>query len=144
MSWGNKLVLVFVVFAALIGTLVYKCTQKNFELVTPQYYNDELKYQDKIDGANNANKLTSVFLTQTPADMRITLPKELKGQATTGEILFYCASNSANDRTIKLDVSDDGVMIIDKSKLAPVPYQVKISWQIGTTRYYNEQTVAVK
>ena len=51
MTWGNKLLLVFAAFALLIGTLVYKCMQQNFELVSKDYYNDELQLykQKKLD-----------------------------------------------------------------------------------------------
>ena len=40
MNWGNKLMLVFIVFALLIGTLVYKSINTKYDLVSKDYYKD--------------------------------------------------------------------------------------------------------
>ena len=144
MTWGNTLLLVFVGFAVLIGTLVYRCMQQNFELVSKDYYNDELRYQDKIDGVNNANKLSGVHIAQTPEDVSIQLPKELNGLATTGQVWFYCPINASDDRRIPLEADDDGTIKIDKRKLAKTNYQVKLSWQTGNDKFYNEQALEVR
>jgi len=145
MTWGNKLVVVFVVFASLMGFLVYKCMTQKFELVSKDYYNEELRYQDKIDGMNNANKLSDVALSQIASDdVQIELPKELKGLVATGNVWFYCPTAAINDRKIPLQVSDEGVMQVKRGLLAASNYQVKITWQIGNDKYYTEKLLAVK
>jgi len=144
MTWGNKLLVVFVAFAALIGTLVYKCMNQNFELVSKDYYNDELRYQDKINGINNANKLSNVQIAQTDKDISIQLPKELNGLAVKGEAWFYCATNSLNDRKIPVQVNEEGIMKVEKNKLTKTLYQVKLNWQNGNENFYNEQNLQVK
>jgi len=144
MTWGNKLLLVFAAFALLIGTLVYKCMQQNFELVSKDYYNDELRYQDKIDGMNNANKIGDVQLTDKGQQIAIQLPKEAQGLALTGQAWFYCATDSKKDRKIPLQVNDEGLMLIDKAKLAKAHYQVKLNWQTGADKYYIEHYITVE
>lgn len=143
MNWGNKIAVVFIAFATLIGTLVYKCMNQNFELVSADYYNDELRYQEKIDGMNNANKLSNVELSQSTDEITIRLPKELDGLAVQGEAWFYCAPNSLHDRKIPVLVNESGIMKIAKSKLAKSPYLVKLSWQNGIEKYYNEQNIRI-
>ena len=144
MTWGNKLLIVFILFGALIGTLVYKCMQQNFELVSKDYYSDELRYQDKIDGVNNANKLSGVKITEDVADVSIQLPKELNGSAVNGEAWFYCANNASNDRKIPLNISDSGTMLIAKNKLAKTKYLLKLTWESGKEKFYNEQNIELK
>ncbi|MDB5191011.1 MAG: hypothetical protein JWQ96_574 [Segetibacter sp.] len=144
MTWGNKLVFVFIAFAALMGTLVYKCMQQNFELVSKDYYNEELRYQDKIDGTNNANKLSNVKVDYSGDELHIHLPKELNGLALTGDALFYCATNSKFDRKLPLQVNDEGLMNVGLRILAKTNYILKISWQVGNEQYYNEQSVDLK
>ena len=143
MNWGNRIVVVFIIFAMLIGTLVYKCLKQNYELVSKDYYTDELRYQDKIDEMSNASKLSSVQLFQTADEITIRLPKELDGLEVRGEAWFYCAPNSGNDRKIPVQVNEGGVMKVDKSKLAKSYYQVKLKWQNGNEKYYNEQNIQV-
>jgi len=57
MSWGKGIILVFVVFVLGIGILVYRSMTKNIDLVTTNYYEKELKYQEQIDKINNTNSL---------------------------------------------------------------------------------------
>jgi hypothetical protein len=91
--------------------------QQNFELVSKDYYNDELRYQDKIDGVNNANKLSGVQIAQTPEDVSIQLPKELNGLATTGQVWFYCPINASNDRRIPLEADEMALLKLTKGNL---------------------------
>jgi hypothetical protein len=53
MSWGKGIILVFVVFVLGIGVLVYRSMTKNIDLVTTNYYEKELKYQEQIDKRND-------------------------------------------------------------------------------------------
>ena len=64
MNWGNKLILVFIVFAVMMSVLVYKSVNTKYDLVSKDYYKDELRYQDKIDGMHNAAKVSDVVVTQ--------------------------------------------------------------------------------
>lgn len=144
MSWGNKLLVVFIVFATLIGTLVYKCTQANYELVTKDYYGDELKYQDQIDGMNNANKLSAVTINQSTDELSVQMPKELSGKKIDCKAWFYCPNNSSNDRKISVNADDNGTVVIAKNQLAKTKYLVKLSWNAGDEKFYNEQSIEVK
>ncbi len=106
MTWGTKLLIVFAGFAILMTTMVYKCMHQNFELVSNDYYSDELRYQEKIDGMNNANKIGNVTIKENGKKVSIQLPKEVQGLALKGQAVFYCAANSTNDRTIPLQVNN--------------------------------------
>jgi hypothetical protein len=52
MSWGTKIAFLYLSFATMIGVMVYKSVTQSVDLVAPNYYEQELKYQDKIDGIN--------------------------------------------------------------------------------------------
>jgi hypothetical protein len=143
LNWGWALTVVFIAFAAHISLLVYKCTQQQFDLVSSDYYNEELKYQDKIDGMKNAQQLTPVQLVQTGDEVSLQLPKELNGQALTGQVWLYCAASAANDYKAPLQVNSNGVMLINKKKLADANYTAKITWESGDAKYYNEQPLTI-
>jgi hypothetical protein len=143
MTWGTKLLLVFAAFALLMSTLVYKCMHQNFELVSKDYYSDELRYQDKIDGMNNANKIGEVLIREGGDNVSIQLPKEVQGLALTGHALFYCTNDATMDRNIPLVVNDNGLILIPKSRLAKAHYRVQLNWQVGKDRYYTEQNLVL-
>ena len=142
-NWGWALTFVFIAFATHIGVLVYKCNQQQFDLVSGDYYNEELKYQDKIDGKKNAEQLTPVHLVQTGNEVSLQLPKELNGYKLTGQVWLYCPANAAYDYKAPLQVDEEGIMLIDKKKLADANYTAKITWETGDTKYYNEQFITI-
>ena len=144
MSWGNKLVFVFIAFAALIGTLVYKSMKSSFDLVSKDYYADELRYQEKIDAKVSAAQFSAIQLAQTNVVVTIHFPKELASKKVDGEAWFYCSTNATKDRKIKIEVATNGEMIVPKSQLAKTSYTVKISWLIEGENYYTEKNINIQ
>lgn len=143
MSWGNKLVVVFILFAVLIGTLVYKAVNTKYELVSKDYYKDELRYQDKIDGKNNAAKIGNVAVSQDADAVFIDLPAEMKGKKVDGEAWFYCKTDAQKDRKIAIQVDTSGRQLILKSQLAKGAFELKLNWQSEGEKYYTEQNITV-
>jgi hypothetical protein len=145
LNWGHKITIVLILFGALMFTLVYKSIQTDFELVTKDYYKEELKYQQVIDGSSNAAALSSnIIITQTEKGVAIQFPNEMKGKLLEGELWFYCSYSEQKDRRIKIDVTNDGTQFIERSKLAACNYTVKTNWKAAGTGYYNEQSFSIK
>ncbi len=136
MSWGNKLIIVFIVFAALMATLVYKATQAKFELVSKDYYQDELRYQDKIDGAANAALEAPISIQVTDEIISIEFPDAEKNANITGEAWFYCSVDATKDKRFVLSVDSTGFQRIERKGLQKGDYQVKISYEINQKKYY--------
>ena len=144
MNWGNKLILVFVIFALMIGLLVYKSVNTKYDLVSQDYYKDELRYQDKIDQTKNANAISAVAIWQDKSNVIIQLPKEQVGTATQGEIWLYCKTDADNDMKFDLRTDTSGQQLIDKKKLHKGAYQLKLSWQTAMEKFYNEHDILIK
>lgn len=136
MSWGNKLIIVFIVFAALMATLVYKATQTKFELVSKDYYQDELRYQDKIDGAANAALEAPISIQVNDEIISIEFPDAQKNANITGEAWFYCSVDATKDKRFVLSVDSTGIQRIERKRLQKGDYQVKISYEINQKKYY--------
>ncbi len=141
MNWGNRLIVVFVVFGLLIGTAVYKAINTQTDLVSKDYYKEELRYQDKLDGIANANKLSDVLVTADAQKVGVLFPKEIGSNKVSGKIHFYCATDATKDRTIDINVNTEGQQWIATSSLFKVTYQVKINWQVANTLYYSEKLI---
>ena len=58
MNFGKWIVVAFISFALYIGVLVVVCVRQDINLVSKDYYRDELKYQQKLDQINNTNHLS--------------------------------------------------------------------------------------
>ncbi|MGL6269890.1 MAG: FixH family protein, partial [Chitinophagaceae bacterium] len=57
-NWGYKIAVFYLVFIAGIMFLVIKSSRQQMDLVTTDYYAQELKYQDKIDQSKRADGLS--------------------------------------------------------------------------------------
>lgn len=145
MNWGNKLLLTFLVFAAGMGFLVYRSVTTNFELVEKDYYKQELRYQQQIDGTRAANQLTTaITLEQNANGIHLQLPAEMKEKNLSGEVWFYCAYNEKQDKKFSLQTNSEGLQSFPLQELEPGNYTVKVNWKEGTNSYYAEKTMMIE
>lgn len=144
MSWGNKLIIVFIVFAALMATLVFKATQTKFELVSKDYYQDELRYQDKIDGAANAAIETPLAIHVKDGYVTIQFPDAQKKLNISGEAWFYCSVDASKDKRIALSVDSTGLQLIKSKRLQKGNYLVKISYEAAGKKYYSAHPLHIQ
>ena len=144
MNWGNKLLVTFIVFGAGITYLVYRAVNTNYELVEKDYYKNELSYQQRIDGTNRVNALTSpVKLQQTENGILLQLPEEMKNKNISGRVWFYCAYDESKDQQFELMLSEDGTQLFNNGSLLSGSYTAKISWSLDGKEYYSENSLTV-
>lgn len=145
MSWGNKLLITFLVFGTGMIYLVYRSMHTEFELVEKEYYKTELSYQQVIDASKHSQDLGSrATIASNTAGLHLQLPPEMKGKPLTGTVWFYCAYNSSRDRKVLLQPGDEAAQHFPDTLLLPGHYTAKISWEDGTNHYYSELPLTVK
>ena len=145
LNWGHKLMLVFLVFVGMMSYLVYRCIKTNYDLVSKDYYKEELSYQQVIDGASRANQLgNKIAITQSGNEIVLQLPNEIQHTPVTGTALFYYAADAKRDRQIALNPNGEGVQSISSSQFVPGSYTVKIRWESRGQQYYSEQYVTIQ
>jgi len=145
MTWGNKLLLVFVFFAGLMSYMTYRCIQTPVDLVTKEYYRDELAYQQVIDGTKKANALSSKPTIQIEAgQIMVQFPQEMKSGSVKGSLLFYCPSDASRDRKLSLVLDVAGRQSIEAKNFHPGKYIVKIEWESDQATYYSEQNFIIQ
>lgn len=143
-NWGHKLTLGFLAFAGMIVYMVVQSINTRYDLVSKEYYKDELQYQQVIDGTSRANQLGSrTTVKQQNETLVIQLPAEMKQKAITGSLWFYSADDSKKDKKIALQVNDNAVQNIDSRHFVPGNYTAKIRWESNGTSYYSEVPVTI-
>jgi hypothetical protein len=145
LNWGHKLTLGILLFMGFIFFLVYKAVNTNYDLVSKEYYKDELQYQDVIDGTNRANKLSSLLLIKKDSGKIIMqFPAEMKGKKTEGKTWFYCPTDAKKDRKYTLDLTNEASQILSSKEFSSAKYIVKTWWTTDSISYYNEQPLTIK
>lgn len=138
MNWGLKITLLYVGFVAMILTLVFKASGEKVELVTKDYYAQELVHQDKMNAIRRASTWKGKILFSVEQDqILVTLPETFP-TFEKGEINVYRPSDSALDKSFPLN-SDTNVL---KAKEWTTGYYiVQLSWELNKENYYLEETV---
>jgi len=141
MSWGYKILGVYLAFVVGIATMVYKSSTQKIDLVTPDYYAKELKYQERIDAVKRTQALASKTKYEVINNqLLVTLPAEFSGRDVTGDILLYCPAD--NSRDIKKDFSSgNGSASITVPGAAKGAYQLQVSWTSEGNNYYFEENI---
>ena len=140
-SWGHKIATAYLLFVGGIVFLVFKANSEKFDLVTKDYYGEELKYQQVIDQSANANALSMpVQVEKSSNELIIRFPGEMKGKQIEGDFYLYYPANAARDyrKTFAINTIE---------MRQPLPagmsgmYQLKLSWVAGGKKYYHEKKI---
>lgn len=139
MNWGKSIIVVFLVFAVGMLTLVTKSMRTRIDMVHADYYAEELRYQQTIDGQQNAQQLSApVQITQPRDSVVLFFPEELHGHALEGEVLFYRPSDSRKDFTIPLRLNGEGTLAVSRQRFIKGNYRVKLHWAVDGKNYFQE------
>ena len=142
MSWGTKIAFLYLSFATMIGVMVYKSVTQSVDLVAPNYYEQELKYQDKIDGINNLRaESKAIIITQGENSISFNFLKEMG--VPKGHILFFKPDNAASDFETEIKTDNEGVQTIETKHLTKGTYLVKIDWKIGDKKFFKEERISI-
>jgi hypothetical protein len=141
LSWGYKLILVYSIFVIGILWMVFRASSQKVDLVTKDYYEQELVYQRKIDESARAAKLTSgVVCAVTNSQLHIQFPAEMASGKLDAVVLLYCPSDNAKDIT-RSYTSTNGELLFDLPPAYKGAFDVKLNWKYNGESYYNEQKI---
>ncbi|HET6990325.1 MAG TPA: FixH family protein [Bacteroidia bacterium] len=139
MNWGLRLVILYVAFMALILVLVFKSMNEKVDLVTENYYQEELKFQNRIDRQNQSAALNEQPLVHVTAEnVEIKFPGSLSKEKISGTVKFYRPSDASKDFTTPLQVDSSGTQIVPSGKFEKGIYQVQFTWETQGKNFYNE------
>lgn len=144
MNWGRSLILVFVLFAAFMVFLVYRASNTHFDLVSKDYYKDELRYQDKINGLQHVAKLSSPVQMEVNNQMlHIDLPAEMRGKSIRGELWLYCKTDAGKDVRLPISADTSTSFSIQLAGRLPGTYLAKLHWEALHVPYDFEQEIII-
>lgn len=133
--WGWRIALIYTTFAlATIGFMIFSFTQK-VDLVSKQYYADELKYDAKMLAENNTMKLSEVLSVTNNGDL---LSIQFPNTPESGAIHLYRPSESDLDKEIKI-VGGKAEQSFSIATLQTGLWIAKIEWKSDNTTFYVEQ-----
>ncbi len=135
MNWGIGIAIVYILFVLGMLTLVFKSRSQKIDLVTENYYQQELAYQEEIDAKQRVEDSGCMPVIQKKSNQyQIQIPGS-KGNPIQGSLLAYCPSNKKADRLISLKPTNDGQWLLDLESLSTSQYILKLHWSKGGEIY---------
>ena len=139
-NWGTKIALFYISFVTFIIVMVVMAFSENYELVTENYYEEELSYQEKIDKTSNAdNLLEKLQISIKEEYLIIRFPSS---DLTEGMITFFRPSDEARDFEIDIEV-ENSIQKIPLKQFIKGKYLVKIDWTSNAEAYFQEKTIII-
>jgi nitrogen fixation protein FixH len=140
-SWGYKILFVYLAFVIGILFMVYKASREKFDLVTPDYYDAELKFQNVIDDKQRTAELSAPpKITHSVNAVSIQLSDEFLNKDVKGELFLYRPSDASKDVKRSFTTNKSFVEIPLDKELSGA-YEIKLSWKASGKTFYNEQRI---
>lgn len=148
MNWGTKVIIVMVLFVSGIFYMISVCVRKSdLQLVTPDYYEQEIAYQGTIDKVNNYNALVNkprIIDDTENMSVNLDFSQVDQYQSINGDAVFFRPSNSKLDFKVPIELEENGVQQVNKEKIKPGKWIVKLDWSNNGIPYYSENTIFIQ
>ena len=145
LNWGVGIVITIACFIGFIMFFVIKMsTDKKYDhdLVTEEYYKQELAYQDQIDAQQNSARLAKNIQVEVTAEgIQIVFPSEK--QNIDGGVSLYRPSNKKLDIEIPISLENQQ-MLIPAEKLVEGKYKLSINWKSNGTDYLFKKDLQIR
>jgi hypothetical protein len=141
-NWGTGIVISFIIFAAAIFLIILFPFNQRIDLVTKDYYDNELKYQEQINKVDRTALLDeSIIINQSIKELNIKFP--ITYREVYGEIVFYRPSDERRDFSLSINADSTGSQSVDISSLLPGLWRVKVQWDMNNLQYYYEKNIMI-
>lgn len=142
-NWGTRIAIFYLVFVAGMIYLVVRSSQQSIELVTDDYYAQEIKYQERIDQINRTSSLSvQPLISYDQNIISVDLPAEFKGKEVKGTILLYCPSNASNDLSMGFQTRE-GIIRMSVPEKNNGQHEVQLSWEENGKTYYADKKIFI-
>lgn len=145
-NWGYGIALFYSLFFAALVIFVIFTFYLNWDLVTENYYKDEIEYQKQIDRKKRAEMISQnifVNLQREKNEIIIAFPEEFKNKELTGTISLYRPSNAELDKKIPILLNSNGLQKLNIEKLQKGNWRIKITWTVNEAEYYHEKQIVI-
>ncbi len=145
-NWGTGITIGMILFMGFIITLSVKMIGSKVDLVTKDYYEQGIEFEEHLNQVKAANALSqpvTVAVNYSAAQVQITLPAEFGNQSVKGTVLFFRPSEKDKDFSIALKPDSNLRQNFPLEKLAKGNWWIKLQWKANGKDYYYEEEVVI-
>ncbi|MFV9550295.1 FixH family protein [Algibacter sp. PT7-4] len=143
-NWGTGIVMAFIGFISFIMYFIITMNVNNkydHDLVSDNYYADELQYQNDINKLKNTKTLIeNISYKKTTNGLLIKFPETLDYKNIKGKLFLYRPSNKQLDFETAISLSNSNLLIPD-NRLVDGRWNIKIDWQYNGKSYLFKESI---
>lgn len=141
-NWGTKIGIVYTAFVVFILGMVYMAFGEKFDLVTEDYYAQEIAFQEKIDSKNRHAALDNQLKIKVEeGNLVLYFPHEV-GVKINGKINCFRPSDESKDFVEEVKSSSTKYSIPLK-RFVKGKYTIKVDWKVDEKHFYDEQIIII-
>jgi nitrogen fixation protein FixH len=143
--WGKGLVVVFVIFAVGILLMVRASMNREVDLVSDDYYQQELRHEYQIESQRRSDSLPerlSVGVTSGVVSLR--LPGSFSPDSTNGTLTFYRPADLHKDFIVALKLDSTNSQVVPTTSLQKGLWRIKVRWTQHHRDYYHEEALVIQ
>lgn len=125
--------------------MVSMSISQKVDLVSEDYYEQELLFQDKINLFDRTQALSNQLSWQVQKDkLTLDFPAQFRGKQTSGKVFFFRPSDAVLDKSMKIQADTLTTKSISIKTLKKGLYKIQINWEVENIQYYNEGFIQIK
>ena len=141
MNWGTKIAIFYIFFMVAMLSMVFMSTKNKFSLVTDQYYETALDYDNHISQVKASQELENPLEITLDADLNEINLQFPDIQDIKGEIHLYRPSSHFMDKYFEIALNEGNSQVIPTGKLKAGLWKIKIKWESGEASFFDEKTL---
>jgi len=144
--WPYAIVTAMLLFMGYIASFVYRAMRQDVDLVSTNYYEQELAYQDHMNTVGRTKAIGDVAVNYTAATqtIRLQLPGSFAGKNVSGKINFFRPSDNKLDFELPLQPDNEGSQLLNAGKLQKGLWKVRLNYGADSESYYTEQIIIIE
>lgn len=144
-NWGTGVLIGIIIFVVISITMTVIFMTQDVSLVSDNYYEKSLSYQDEIDKQSRTKSLDEqVKINFNGEVINILFPTSYLNKDLSGEIYFYRPSNSGLDFKLPLELNEEGNQLILVKNFEKGFWRMKLNWMMAGNVYYNERAITIQ
>lgn len=145
LNWGTGIIIgmgAFMIFILQYVIRVQTNSEFDNELVTENYYQEEINIDKNHEAEKNANALGEKLTFKMIAEgMLIHFPKDFELKEISGIVSLYKASNQSLDKSINIQLNEEPTLLIPISQLTDGKWQISVFFTYKGKNYYKKEDI---
>ncbi len=125
MNWGKGIAIALTLFVGFIATLVTVIVSQDVDLVSEDYYAQEVDFQTEINAIAAGNKESLLLFEQKKDQLVISVPEDVDTKNVS--LQFYRANNKDLDK--QFNIVNSKMMTISNQEFEKGNYSVRAEFQ---------------